>query len=117
MAVRSAGPLRDRLHMQSRGLVDDGFGNEVPGGEFETRFTVWGNLRPLHGSESVMASRLAGKQPYLITVRGSSDMRQVNAAWRIVDKNNTDRIFAITAPPTEPERGWIEILATEGEVS
>jgi head-tail adaptor len=41
----------------------------------------------------------------------------VNVAWRIVDKNNPDRIFAISAPPTEPERGWLEILATEGEPS
>jgi head-tail adaptor len=115
--VRSAEPLRDKLYLQSRSLVDDGFGNLVPGGEFETQHEVFANLKPLRGTESVMASRLAGTQPYIITMRASSETRQVNVAWRIVDKNNPDRIFAISAPPTEPERGWLEILATEGEPS
>ena len=83
---RRSEALRTRVHLQSRGLVDDGFGNMVPGGEFTTIHTVWANLHPLKGSETVISARLEGRQPYLMTVRQSSDTRQVNEAWRVVEK-------------------------------
>ena len=120
-SIRDAGPLRTKVYFQARPLVEDGYGNMVPGGEWETQFNLpdgtWANLQPMVGSESVQASRLQGKQPYLVTVRASSDTRLVNSAWRIVVKNNPDRVLAITAPPIEPQPGWLEIIATEGEPS
>jgi head-tail adaptor len=112
--------LRTKVFFQSRGMVDDGFGNMVPGGEFETQFHLpdgtWANLKPLRGSETVMASRLEGRQPYIITVRSSTDTRQVNEAWRIVEKNNADRIYAIKGPPTDPDnkRTRLEFLCELG---
>lgn len=119
-AIRSAGPLKTKVFFQARPLVNDGYDNMVPGGEWETQFHpdgTWANLQPMVGSESVQASRLQGKQPYLVTVRASEDTRLVNSSWRIVVKNDPDRVLAITAPPIEPERGWIEIIATDGEPS
>src|SRR5690606_3384202 len=107
--------FRTKVFFQSRGMADDGFGNMVPSGDFETQFGpdgIWAHLKPLRGSETVMAARLAGRQPYIITVRSSSDTRQVNEAWRVVEKNNPDRVYAIKAPPTDPDnkRAWIEFL-------
>ena len=114
-----AGDLaRERMTFQSRGVGDDGFGNAmIDAGPFEDRFTVSAHLRPLRGSETVIAARLQGRQPYIITVRQSSDTRQANEAWRIVDTRNHDRVFAIKAPPTDPDgkRAWLEILCVLGE--
>ncbi len=115
-----AGDLRENVLFQKRGTVDDGFGNTVPGGEFETRFgSCWAHLRPLRGTESVMQSRLQGRQPYIITVRNSTDTRSVDESWRVVDARNLTRVFAIAAPPTDPDgkRTWLEFLVTEGEPS
>jgi head-tail adaptor len=116
---RRSEALRTRVHLQSRGLVDDGFGNMLPGGEFSTVYTVWANLHALKGSETVIAARLAGRQPYLMTVRQSSDTRLVNESWRVVEKEQPDRIYAITAPATDPDgkRAWHEFLLVLGEPS
>lgn len=109
--------LREKVHFQRRGEVDDGFGNTVAGGAFETVHANWSaNLKPLHGSEAVMQSRLQGRQPYILTVRSSTETREVDESWRVVDARNSDRVFSITAPPTDPDgkRAWIEILVTAG---
>lgn len=116
---RRSEALRTRVHLQSRGTVPDGFGNMVPGGEFETRHTAWANLHPLRGGETVIASRLEGRQPYLVTMRSSSETREMNESWRIVEKSDPSRVYAITSPPTDPDgrRAWIEALAVLGAPS
>lgn len=111
--------MRDRVHLQRRVAGDDGFGGSTPSGQFETVATVWAHLLPLRGSESVQASRLQGRQPYVVTIRQSSQTRELTSAWRIVDARNPNRIFAINAPPTDPDgkRALFEILVTEGASS
>ncbi|WP_371346228.1 phage head closure protein [Ancylobacter sp. IITR112] len=110
-----AGRLRERVHFQSRTVVDDGYGNTR--GAWVTRFTVAAGLRPLRGGEQVMASRLQGVQPYVLTVRQSSQTREVASDWRVVDARDASRVFAITAPPTDPDALglWLDILVTQGE--
>src|SRR5690606_16918032 len=86
---RRAGALRERLHFQRRADGDDGMGGTIPGaGELATEFTVSAALRPLRGSEAVMADRLGGKQPYVVTVRYSQQMLEVTPAWRLKDARN-----------------------------
>jgi SPP1 family predicted phage head-tail adaptor len=112
---RRRGALRERLHFQSRATADDGFGNQIPAGDFETRFTIFGHLHPLRGSETVIASRLEGRQPYILTVRMTGATKQVNEAWQIVDAHDANRIFSITAPPTDPDgkNQWLEMLVVQ----
>jgi SPP1 family predicted phage head-tail adaptor len=119
MRELGAGDLRERISFQRRVSVDDGWGNTSGAGEFETQFTVWANLRPLRGNETVMAARLEGRQPHILTVRQSSDTRRITTAWQAVDARNPTRVFAVTAPPADPtgKRQWLEILVTEGAVS
>lgn len=116
MAVNGAGPLRERVRFEARKMGDDGFGKVLSGGEFELRFTVWANYRALVGSEAVQGARLQGRQPYIIRVRQSSQTREATPSWRLVDVRNPSRVFAITAPPTDPDgsRTWLEFLVTEG---
>lgn len=118
MTVRGAGELRERVHLQRRAAGNDGFG-VGPSGQFETVATVWAHYLPLRGSESVQASRLQGRQPYVVTIRQSSQVRDLTPAWRIVDARNEARVFAISAPPTDPDgrRAFFEILCTEGAPS
>ncbi len=118
MTVRGAGDLRERVHLQRRALGNDGFG-DGPSGQFETVTTVWAHFLPLRGTESVQASRLQGRQPFVITIRQSSVTRELVPAWRLVDARNPNRIFSINAPPTDPDgtRAYFEILCTEGAPS
>lgn len=116
---RRAEALRSRLQFQLRTAGDDGMGGQGAFGPYATQFTVWAALAPLRGGEAVMGSRLSGRQPYIITVRNSSQTRLVTTDWQIVDDRDANRVFAVSAPPTDPDgmRAWLEILATEGVVS
>lgn len=116
----TTGMLRERMRFQRRGSGDDGFGNTIAGaGAFETDFTVWAHLRPLRGSETVLQSRLQGRQPYVVTVRQSSETRAVDPTWQIVDANDDTRVFSVNAPSTDPDgkRRWHEFLVVEGGAS
>jgi hypothetical protein len=111
------GALRESLHFQKRGTAGDGFGNNVPGqGPWVTQFTVAASMQPLRGTESVMAARLNGKQPYVVAVRHNDAMRGVTPAWRCVDQRNTNRVFDIASPLADPDgkRQWLEFIAIEG---
>lgn len=107
-----AGELRSRIDLQVRGVIDDGYGNEI-GGPFETQATVWAKFHFLRGGEEVMAGRLAGKQPAIITVRQNAATRALTPSWRIVSKGGEEwNIRAITDP--DSKRAWLEILAESG---
>ncbi|PDS97522.1 phage head-tail adapter protein [Rhizobium sp. S9] len=110
----TAGKLRSRLQFQKRGESDDGFGNAVTG-EFETVFIDAAEIIPRMGSETVMASRLQGVQPYTIRVRSSSQTREIDATWRAVDQRST-AVYSIVSPPTnlDQKNAYIEFLATTG---
>jgi len=99
--------LRDRVHFQQRS--DDG------DGPFVTQFTVAAGFRPLRGGDEVMGSRLSGVQPYIVTVRQSSQTRQVTPDWRMVDARNEAREFNIRAiADPKSDRAWFELLVQEG---
>lgn len=111
-----AGELNARVRLQRRGVAPDGFGNMVAGGEFETVTTVWARLLPLRGGEAVLSSRLEGRQPYVLTIRQSSISREIDETWQVVDSRNPERVFSITAPPTDPyvTRAFLDVLLLEG---
>lgn len=102
--------MREKVHFQTRSGADDGFGNIVTG-PFVTMFTEPARLKPGVGSETVIAARLTGVQPYTITVRESSRTRCITPAWRAVDARD-GRIFDVKAIANVDERGrYLNILA------
>lgn len=114
---RRAGPLRYRCAFQRRAEVDDGWGGTTPGsGPFETQFTASVGLTPRTGGEEVTAARLQGRQPYVATVRYSSETAGITTAWQLVHDGRT---FAITSPPADPDgkRQWMEFIVVEGVAS
>ncbi|WP_100960403.1 phage head closure protein [Bosea sp. FBZP-16] len=107
----TAGQLRYQIRFQEREEIEDEYGN-VSGG-WATKFTCFAGFKFLRGGEEVMAGRLAGKQPAIITVRSSDISRRVDTAWRILDREDQAwNIRAITDPTGK--RAWLEILAEKG---
>jgi head-tail adaptor len=110
----AAAQLREKLRFEARSAaVDDGYGNFVAG--WEERFTADARVMPLKGSESVIASRLAGVQPVIITIRSHWGARQVTSDWRAVDTRNTSRVFNIKSLANFDERNrYLDIMAEAG---
>lgn len=117
---RRHGALRDRFHFQKREVADDGFGNSVPAGEFETQFTTDIGLTPRNGSEVVIAERLRGIQPYVAVVRWSTRMLSLDNAWQLLDaRQGGTRILNVLSNPVDPDgkRQWLEFLVSDGKPS
>ena len=115
-----AGELRERITFEQKGLDSDGerLGDWNSDDDAVTRAA---KLLPLRGGEQVVASRLAGRQPYIITVRRDTATRAITTDWRAYDARNTSRRFAILsiAPHVDPasklpSNAWLDILAEEG---
>ena len=117
---RRHGALRDRLHFQKRGTVDDGWGNALPGGPFETVFTADCNLMSRQGKEEIVAQQLTGVQPFMLTARWSQRMVGVTNAWQLVGARAEDtRVFNVVSLPADPDgkRQWVEFMVTIGKPS
>ena len=89
MTVMSAGELRQRVAFQRRreavgtDEASDIYGNALA--EWEAVFECRARLQPRLGGEEIVASRLQGKQPYILTIRSSKASREVTPAWRVYD--------------------------------
>lgn len=82
-----AGKRRHKLRFEKRVEgVDDGYGNFE--GAWEEQFTEMARVLPMKGSEPVIAARLGGVQPVIITIPSSDDARLVAPHWRAVDVNS-----------------------------
>lgn len=111
--------MRHRLAFQKADWIDDGYGGSTS--DWVTQFEEPARMKPGIGSETVIASRLAGVQPFTITIRSSERTRQITPAWRIVDSragNNEygtpARVFDIkaVANPDEWDQ-FLNIIAVE----
>ncbi|MBL4761713.1 MAG: phage head closure protein [Gammaproteobacteria bacterium] len=102
--------LNRRITFYSPALLDDGVGGAEDGWNEEQ--TVWSNIHYLRGGESVMAGRLAGKKPVIITVRKSSFSDQILSSWRVV-LGGVD--FNVRENPTPSQNClYYEFLAESG---
>lgn len=122
MTARGAGALRERVIFQRRGETPDGSGNEITG-EWTDQFEEAARLQPRLAGEAVIAARLTGVQPYILTVRSSRRTRDVTTAWRAYDARggvdpNGDprRSFAIQSIANVDEKNqYIDFLVAEGQ--
>lgn len=116
-AVMDAGHLRKRIAFDKRAETDDGYGNPVSG-DWQEQFVLSARVRPLKGSEAVLAARLEGRQPVVITVRVSRHSERIDPSWRARDAD-AGTVYALTAPPANMDEGraFFDILATTGEAA
>lgn len=110
----SAGKLRDRFTFQKDEATADWTGHPAAP-DWKDKFTVWGTIEYSRGGESVMAARLTARQPAILTVRNTSDARQVEPNWRVKDAR-TGEIFNIRETPREAKesRGFLQMLVEAG---
>jgi SPP1 family predicted phage head-tail adaptor len=108
----AAGELRERVTFSRRAAVDDGHGNTVSG-PWTDEFTVWARVRHLRGGEEVMASRLSGRQPVVLTVRRSPESEGVTTDWRATDAASGE-VYNIRSVTPDEERAYFDLLCERG---
>ena len=112
-----AGDLYYRVDCQKKVEAKDELGNPVPGGGgWVTQFTVRAAYRHLRGGEDIMAGRLQGRHTQIITVRSSSDTRQITSDWRLIDARDGS-VFNVRDVTAETDRMWVSLLCERGVAS
>jgi SPP1 family predicted phage head-tail adaptor len=109
----SPGAFKARLRFDAKTAVADSAGGVES--DWQEQFTVRGELMALSGSEPIRAQRLEGHQPYNIRVRYSSQTKQIDPSWRVVElvDDQAGNIFAIKTVAFID--GFIAIMAIVGE--
>ena len=67
----------------------------------------------LRGGEAVLASRLTGKQPVIVTIRTSAAARLITPEWRMRDVRTGVEYNIRSVEPTE-DRAWLQMLCESG---
>lgn len=108
----AAGKLKHKLQFASRQSVTDDFGNEQGG--YANNFVRWAEVRPIKGSEQMLAQRLTGVQPVLILVRMDSETRDIQPDWRATDLNEGTVYALHSIADMEQKRKRLTMTATAG---
>lgn len=106
-----AGNLDNRIAFESRVTLTDEYGNVQE--EWSEQIVVWARKQYLVGGETVMASRLDGRQPAALTVRRSPDTAQITVGWRARDVD-TGELFNIRSINVTEDRAWVNVLCEKG---
>jgi head-tail adaptor len=106
-----AGQLSERFSFEKRAAAVDGYGNFQ--GDWERQFVVAARRKMLVGGETVMAARLSGRQPAVLTIRNSTQARTITTDWRAVDTRSGDVWNIRSVTPIE-DRSGIDLLVERG---
>lgn len=102
--------LPDRISLDRRSSEQDGFGNFI--GEWAPAFSRWCAVRALRGTETVLAARLEGRQPVIVTVRSDPETDQIDPEMRATING---RVYNVREHPGLTEdRLYLEFLAESG---
>lgn len=104
---QSASSLTKRASFLKPEKGRDPDGNIIQG--YFEQFNVAASVQPLRGGEEIMQARMQSKAPAIITVRASSQSRQITSEWRIrIDGHEYD----VKEDPRESQnRAFLEMLA------
>jgi SPP1 family predicted phage head-tail adaptor len=110
--MASTGSMRHRITFDCLGAVDDGYGNTQSG--WVEKFTVWAEVKPKLGGETLLAARLQSQNMVTITVRQSPNTSLVQTDWRARDVRE-GKEYAIKSI-IDPDDGgaWLEMLCQIG---
>lgn len=108
----NAGDLTFKVALDAPTQTPNGQGGMLQG--WAEQFTCAAHIRFLRGSETVIAARLAGRQPVVMTVRNCAAARAVTVDWRIRDLRSGLEYNVRTAPVPSQDRAWLEITAESG---
>ncbi|MBX8785275.1 head-tail adaptor protein [Ochrobactrum sp. GRS2] len=81
-----AGQMDYSVAFDAPAKIPDGHGGTETGWTADNQAVKeYAAFRYLRGGETVLASRLQGKQPVVVTVYSNSATRQITTAWRMRD--------------------------------
>jgi len=106
-----AGELRERISFYLQAESDTSYG--IAAGAWDLQFTVAARIRPLRGSEPVIAQRLKGVQPVVITIRASDNARRIDTSWQARNAR-TGAQYQIRAVTPGEKRDYLDLLAESG---
>lgn len=125
MATTGAGHLFYRVAWDMRREAEDGHGNSEL--DFIEQFQTRAGFTYLRGGETVMASRLEGRQPIVVRVRASGDTRRIEPDWRMRNvregqwledpdglKYWEGPIFAVRSIAPTDDRLYLDIMVESG---
>lgn len=102
--------LPDRITLERRTEQTDGYGNHI--GAWVPAFTRWCSVKALRGGETVIASRLQGRQPVIVTVRSDPETDQIDPEMRAAING---RVYNVREHPRlMDDRLYLEFLAESG---
>jgi head-tail adaptor len=116
-ATKSAGELTALVAFETRIWQPDGGGGHD--GLWNEAFRCRARLQPLTGGETVIAGRLQGRQPFVLTVRQEARTKAVTTEYRvrqIAPDGDINRLFKVRAAPSDIDgrRRFLDIMVEEG---
>jgi head-tail adaptor len=113
MTVDNAQQLRERVTFQKRAYDGTMSGSS----DWTDQFTLAARLKPrLSGSEEIVAGRMTGKQPYILTVRSDRRSRSVDPSWRVFDARRPLRFFQIlSVTDVGEDNRFLDFLVREND--
>jgi head-tail adaptor len=112
------GSLNERFTFEKRpstAPVGDGYGNFQT--DFAAQFTVWTRRQFLRGGETVIAERLQGRQPSVLTIRASRSAAQITTDWRAVNARDASEVYNIRSVSLSEDRSFYDVLCERGVAS
>lgn len=106
-----AGKLDRRVAFDRPEGVNNGQGGTMMGWHEQHR--CWAAMTFLRGGETVMAARLSGKQPVVVTIRTCLAARAIGTNWRLRDVR-TGEIYNIRSIVPSNNRAFIELTCESG---
>lgn len=106
----NAGQMDRRISLKWKvwtGETDEYGGSIYDEGE---RPNVWCRIQPLKGSETVIAARLTGVQPFVITVPWDPELARMAPSWTAIDEHGGEYDIKSVANMDE-KRQFMELLA------
>jgi head-tail adaptor len=106
-----SGNLYDLVAFDAPTVAPDGYGGTVFG--WTEQFVTQANIRFLRGGETVQAARLQGRQPVVVTIRNSTEARNVLPSWRMRDAR-AGTVYNVRSIVETDNRQFLELTAESG---
>ncbi|WP_444881520.1 head-tail adaptor protein [Haematobacter genomosp. 1] len=109
--MNAAGDRNFRVAFDEPVATPNGQGGQLMG--WTERLQAYAAIRWLRGSETVIAARLAGRQPAVVTIPASAIARLITTEWRMRDIRSGDE-FNIRSMVESDDRADIELTVEKG---
>jgi SPP1 family predicted phage head-tail adaptor len=108
--MTAAGDLRYRIKLEMQVAEPSLYGTVK---RWVTQFETRAKMKWLIGNETIVAQRLTGVQPVVISVRHNSQTVQIQTSWRVTEMESK-KVFNVRSVTYDEKRAFIDLLCTHG---